>query len=80
MTTIGPILIDVMKKYDDESKQRVIDFYAANDEKVELPESLTANGALVYTVIDKDGKRHKYTAFHRDVSLEAMMRGLESAA
>ena len=74
MKTIGLILVDVMKKYDAESKNRVIEFYAANDEKVELPEALNSNGSLTYTVVDKDGRSYKHVAVWKDVSLEAMLR------
>ena len=73
---VGIILLDVIKnkKYDDEGKQKIKEFYAANDETVELPDTLTSNGALVYSVTDKDGNTYKYNAFLRDVSLEAMLR------
>ena len=76
MTTIGQLLLPIVKNgnYDEDAKQKIIQFYAANDETVQLPDTLSSNGALIYTVIDKNGQSNQYRAALRDVSLEAMLR------
>lgn len=76
MTTIGQVLLPIVKSgnYNETAKQQIIEFYAANDETVELPNELTSNGTLIYTVIDKNGQSNQIRAFLRDVSLEAMLR------
>lgn len=65
MSTIGILLTGIkhimFNEYDERTKTVIRDFYANENCKVELPDAISEDGALRYTVIDAEGKASKYT-------------------